>query len=526
MSDPGILIFPGAQPSRNRNGGAVYAELRFYENETTTPKTVYTTSALNVALPFPVVSDDAGRFPPIWADDAQVYTANWATADGQSITLDNLTASLAADATILAETEAALDTIEALVAGYAGTVLFTFSTTRTDSDPGAGKIRLNNATLASVTFLYVDNTDASGVAATTYLDSIGAGDIVTVRSLVDAAKFALFTVTGAVVDGTGYRKIPVTWLDGATEPGDLTNVSFNYSPIGPQGATGNTGPQGPPGPSGPGTGDVIGPATNSDNYVPQWDGPNSLVLKNGRAIGAASATDLIDRAAGDTRYEAAITTLAVGKGGTGAGTFTDGGVLIGNGTSAVQVTTAGTAGQVLTSNGAGVGPTFQSLTGAGAPDIIIQDQKSSGTVGATLNAGAWRLQALNTFVRNVGTLGSVSGDRVTLPAGSYYAEWECAISSDGATSGTDGGHQIASRLYDNTNATILGRGVNGQVNYVGSLAGTADSGVTLCGAAFFTLAGSAAIELDAYPRSTAMVNGRAASSGEVEVYNTLKIWAV
>lgn len=53
------------------------------------------------------------------------------------------------------------------------------------------------------------------------------------------------------------------------------------------------------------------------------------------------------------------TTRAVNKGGTGAATFTDGGVLVGNGTNAVQATSAGTSGQVLTSNGTGVDPTFQ-----------------------------------------------------------------------------------------------------------------------------------------------------------------------
>jgi len=57
-------------------------------------------------------------------------------------------------------------------------------------------------------------------------------------------------------------------------------------------------------------------------------------------------------------------TLAVGDGGTGAVSFTDAGVLLGNSTGAIQVTTAGTAGQVLTSNGTGVDPTFQTASGA------------------------------------------------------------------------------------------------------------------------------------------------------------------
>ena len=33
--------------------------------------------------------------------------------------------------------------------------------------------------------------------------------------------------------------------------------------------------------AGSGTGDVVGPATNTDSYIPQWDGANSKTLKNG-----------------------------------------------------------------------------------------------------------------------------------------------------------------------------------------------------------------------------------------------------
>ena len=45
------------------------------------------------------------------------------------------------------------------------------------------------------------------------------------------------------------------------------------------------------------------------------------------------------------------TTVTVGQGGTGAGSFTANNVLLGNGTSAFQVVAPGTAGNVLTSNG-------------------------------------------------------------------------------------------------------------------------------------------------------------------------------
>lgn len=54
--------------------------------------------------------------------------------------------------------------------------------------------------------------------------------------------------------------------------------------------------------------------------------------------------------------------LAVANGGTGAASLTVHGVVIGNTTSAVNVTSAGTAGQVLTSNGASADPTFQAVS--------------------------------------------------------------------------------------------------------------------------------------------------------------------
>ena len=67
------------------------------------------------------------------------------------------------------------------------------------------------------------------------------------------------------------------------------------------------------------------------------------------------------------------TGLPVAGGGTGAATFTDGGVLVGNGTGAVQVTSAGTAGYPLVSGGAGVDPSFSSNAGIRSIAIIIGD---------------------------------------------------------------------------------------------------------------------------------------------------------
>ena len=58
-------------------------------------------------------------------------------------------------------------------------------------------------------------------------------------------------------------------------------------------------------------------------------------------------------------------TLPVGNGGTGAATLTSNGVLYGNGTGAVQVTSAGTNGQLLLGVTAGA-PAFGTMSGDAA----------------------------------------------------------------------------------------------------------------------------------------------------------------
>ena len=56
------IYIPGWMPAFARNGDTCVARLYFYADGTTDPKPVYTSSALTTKHPFPIVSDDAGRF--------------------------------------------------------------------------------------------------------------------------------------------------------------------------------------------------------------------------------------------------------------------------------------------------------------------------------------------------------------------------------------------------------------------------------------------------------------------------------
>ena len=61
--------------------------------------------------------------------------------------------------------------------------------------------------------------------------------------------------------------------------------------------------------------------------------------------------------------------LPVSSGGTGDTTLTANGILYGNGTGAIGVTSPGTAGQVLTSNGSGSAPTYQTPSAGGVTSV-------------------------------------------------------------------------------------------------------------------------------------------------------------
>jgi hypothetical protein len=79
------------------------------------------------------------------------------------------------------------------------------------------------------------------------------------------------------------------------------------------------------------------------------------------AIGSGKVTNA--QLAGSIDLTAKVTgILPVANGGQGANTLAAHGVVVGNGSSAVNVTGAGTSNQVLASNGASADPTFKSIT--------------------------------------------------------------------------------------------------------------------------------------------------------------------
>lgn len=122
-------------------------------------------------------------------------------------------------------------------------------------------------------------------------------------------------------------------------------------------------------------------------------------------------------------------TLAVSGGGTGATTLTNHGVMLGQGTSAVHVTATGTAGQVLTSNGAGSDPTWQA--GGGGGGGVKEALINLGTP----NAGA-ALSASHGLTSPVGVSGYIKCTNAGGCDGGYSNGDFAAIINVGAVGGT------------------------------------------------------------------------------------------
>lgn len=123
---------------------------------------------------------------------------------------------------------------------------YTFSTTTTDSDPGAGNLRLNNATQNTASEIFVDLLDNLGTDWTEGIDSMDASTnptrgFVRIIKQDDLTKWILFKLTGVQIV-SGYRKLDVTIVDSSAASPFANNdqVLLHFTPAGDAG-TGGTG---------------------------------------------------------------------------------------------------------------------------------------------------------------------------------------------------------------------------------------------------------------------------------------------
>lgn len=175
------------------------------------------------------------------------------------------------------------------------------------ADPGAGDLRLNNVSFASVTEIAVSalssdpgNPDVSDYVAT-WDDSSNVSNRGTLilRKVGMVEQFAIYVVN-LVTDNTTWLQLGVTHVTsaGGFIDGDPLAAPFNR--------TGDAG-------SGVGTGDVVGPASSTDSGFAKFDGATGKLLKN------SAATIAITEIAGFT--SAQLKTALSDETGSGAAVF-------------------------------------------------------------------------------------------------------------------------------------------------------------------------------------------------------------
>jgi hypothetical protein len=97
------------------------------------------------------------------------------------------------------------------VANYAE-VLYTFNNPTASADPGGGFFRVNNASFASATELYVDDLDLSNLDQAWFWSMLNVGDILMLHQTSDRTKW-LHAEVSSITDNTGWYTIGISPIE-------------------------------------------------------------------------------------------------------------------------------------------------------------------------------------------------------------------------------------------------------------------------------------------------------------------------
>jgi hypothetical protein len=153
---------------------------------------------------------------------------------------------------------------------------YTFSTTTTDSDPGSGIVRFNNATQNAATEIYIDDEDSDGTNVSGVIALLAGGNnpssvlgYVTIRKEFAPENFITMKIT-TLTSASGYTKLvgTVEASSGATPFSDTDNLYFSIDVSGDKGDPG----------------DISGPGSSTDNAVVRWDGTSGGLIQDSSVV--------------------------------------------------------------------------------------------------------------------------------------------------------------------------------------------------------------------------------------------------
>ena len=249
------------------------------------------------------------------AETAETNAESAETAAAASASAASTSETNAGNSETAAAASASAASVSELAAAAAAGFSFTYSITTTMADPGAGVVRFNHATLASVTAIAIDDLsadtgtpDVSAWILTFDNSTASSKGLLRFRKKTAPQNFVDFVVTG-LTDNSGWTELAVTH---STSSGSLSNSDALLMAFY---ATGDTGP------AGAGSGDVNGPATAVASEIALFDGPTGKLLKRATTTGIVKATSgVISAATSGTDYAPATSGSAILKG-NGAGGF-------------------------------------------------------------------------------------------------------------------------------------------------------------------------------------------------------------
>lgn len=344
---------------------------------------------------------------------------------------------------------------------------FNFDTSTTDADPGAGDVRFNNATPASVTEIYFDNVDRDGNTVTAWLDSLddststSKGGLVVTPAASPSAKL-FFTVSGSVVDGTGYRKVTVAHVAGTTLPSTGAHLAFEFARTGDVGTIGGS------------TGasdnrvlraDGVGGTTVQSSAVTIDDSGNvsgvgTITTSGGIELGNASDTTVARSGPGDVSvegnaiYRAGGTDVPVADGGTGSSTAAGAATNLGLGT--------GDSPQFTGVNVGNASDTTVTRSAAGriaveGKDALLKGQtddlSTAGYTSTSVSSGT-KSSGTYTFDPTAGTVQHITnGGAFTLAPPSGHGSWMLDITNNASAGAitTSGWTQVDGSAFTTTN---------------------------------------------------------------------------
>jgi hypothetical protein len=136
-----------------------------------------------------------------------------------------------------------LTTVADFLPAGGDSAMFQYSTTTADADPGSGKFRLNNATISSVSEMYIDDLEFNGTDVSAWVqswDDVTGNDTNRGRIRISKANtldtWMVFKVTGAITDATGYSKITLVYIDSAGTFANDDKVFVSFVASGEDGA--------------------------------------------------------------------------------------------------------------------------------------------------------------------------------------------------------------------------------------------------------------------------------------------------